>query len=60
LKIICINGINKIKKIKDGKEEHRVASMPPGFVAGFLLLRATMRAECNSGVQKSSHKEAVE
>jgi hypothetical protein len=29
--------------------------MSPSFVAGFLLLRATMRVECSSGAQKASH-----
>jgi hypothetical protein len=57
LKTLCIKII--IKKIKSGKKKNRAASMPPGFVAGFLLLRATKKAERNSGVQKASHNRTV-
>jgi hypothetical protein len=33
--------------------------MPPGFVAGFLLLRATWKSKSSSGVQKASHNRSV-
>jgi hypothetical protein len=42
-------------KHKFAKAVVRAPSMAHGFVAGFLLLRITLKADRGSGVQKASH-----